>query len=102
MFIRLVQEDQITQLNKKIEIIYESKLIIDNLQQSILIMTPEGKIHFANDSYIRYFDCQIQKFMDGLSFPRVLSEHFGVVDSCLIYVRQLLLMFSRRNLDGQE
>ena len=51
-------------LNKKIETIYESKLIIDNIRESILIMTPEGKIHFANDSYLRYFDAQIKKYMD--------------------------------------
>lgn len=68
VFIRFVQEDQIKQLNKKIEIIYESKLIIDNLQQSILIMTPEGKIHSANDSYIRYFDHKIKRFMDDVPF----------------------------------
>ena len=40
-------------------------MIIDNLEQSILILTPEGKIHFANDSYIRYFDYKIQKYIEG-------------------------------------
>lgn len=95
MYSKFSQKTYLNKLNKKIEIIYESKLIIENLEQSILIMTPEGKIHFANDSYIRYFDSNIHKFMNEFSYNRIMDEREKELNSCLSYFKRIINFFRK-------
>ena len=65
-------------------------------------MTPEGKIHFANDSFIRYFDRKIAQFMDEFPLQRSLSETQNMVASCLPYVKKFLSLFKQKRQDDQQ